>query len=218
MRQTGIITNWIDDKGFGFITPSQGGEQVFVHVTAFEPVRNRPTVNSHVTYVLKSDSRGRLRAEQVQYVEQNPGKSTTLWRRTVAIAVPLAFLGGVSVLSLTGKLAHEIMWLYGLASTAAFLLYAKDKAAARKNRRRTPEKRLHLLALVGGWPGAWVAQQLLRHKSRKPEFRAIFWVTVVLNCGAFAWALSPEGAAALKTTLDAIDAQWLRHAMIELAG
>lgn len=140
MRQTGTITNWIDDKGFGFITPSRGGEQVFVHVTAFKAARNRPAVNARVTYVLKNDSRGRLRAEQVQYVEQNPGKSTTLWRRTVAIAVPLAFLGGVATLSLSGKLAHEIVWLYGLASATAFLVYAKDKAAARRNRWRTPGK------------------------------------------------------------------------------
>jgi uncharacterized membrane protein YsdA (DUF1294 family) len=44
---------------------------------------------------------------------------------------------------------------------------------------KTPESNLHLLALAGGWPGALFAQQFLRHKSAKAEFRGTFWVTVV---------------------------------------
>ena len=47
---------------------------------------------------------------------------------------------------------------------------------------------LHLLDVAGGWPGGLVAQQLMRHKTAKPAFVAMFWTTVMLNMGGFvAW-------------------------------
>ncbi|CAN7381955.1 DUF1294 domain-containing protein [Acidovorax sp. LjRoot129] len=71
-----------------------------------------------------------------------------------------------------------------------FWTYAADKNAATQRRWRTPESSLHLLSLLGGWPGAWLAQQTLRHKSSKREFRAVYWLTVVVHCTALAaWVL-----------------------------
>jgi uncharacterized membrane protein YsdA (DUF1294 family) len=83
--------------------------------------------------------------------------------------------------------------VYLTLSLATFLIYAWDKSAAKAGRRRTPEKILHVLGLTGGWPGAILAQQLLRHKSGKREFQTVFWVTVMLNCGALIWLASPDG-------------------------
>jgi uncharacterized membrane protein YsdA (DUF1294 family) len=80
-------------------------------------------------------------------------------------------------------------------------MYAVDKSAASKGAWRTQESTLHLLALAGGWPGALVAQQKLRHKSRKHAFQSVFWLTVLLNCGAFVWLFSPTGAAALQSLI-----------------
>ena len=77
--------------------------------------------------------------------------------------------------------------VYGAASAAAVIVYAADKSAARRDDWRTPERTLHLLALVGGWPGALVAQTVFRHKTRKVSFRIMFWATVALNCAALAW-------------------------------
>jgi len=71
---------------------------------------------------------------------------------------------------------------YALASIVLFALYARDKRAARSGGRRIPEGALHLLAMVGGWPGALLAQTTLRHKTRKQPFRAVFVMTVLLNC------------------------------------
>jgi uncharacterized membrane protein YsdA (DUF1294 family) len=79
------------------------------------------------------------------------------------------------------------------ASLLAFLAYALDKSAARRGAWRTSEGTLHMLAVVGGWPGALLAQQLLRHKSTKAEFRAVFWFTVVLNVTGFVVLCSPIG-------------------------
>ena len=68
------------------------------------------------------------------------------------------------------------------------LLNWLDKYAAQQGQWRTPENTLHLFSLLGGRPGAWFAQQLLRHKSSKPSFRAVYRVTVVLRCLALtAW-------------------------------
>ncbi|MOA42630.1 hypothetical protein D3C78_1646950 [compost metagenome] len=62
--------------------------------------------------------------------------------------------------------------------------------AALRNRWRTPERTLHWLALLGGWPGAMLAQYWFRHKSTKPAFRRWFWATVLgngalLGCGLY---------------------------------
>jgi len=78
---------------------------------------------------------------------------------------------------------------YVALSTAAFALYGRDKAAAMNGGWRTPEITLHALSLLGGWPGALVAQRVFRHKTRKQSFRAIFWCTVIVNCVALAWLL-----------------------------
>lgn len=86
-----------------------------------------------------------------------------------------------------------ILPAYVLISLLTLIVYAVDKSAARQGRRRVRERTLHLLALAGGWPGALIAQRLLRHKSRKRPFRAVFWLTVVLNCAVCMWLLTPYG-------------------------
>jgi uncharacterized membrane protein YsdA (DUF1294 family) len=92
------------------------------------------------------------------------------------------------------RLPSAVGLAYVLASLACFTLYARDKAAARRGRRRTPERNLLLLGLAGGWPGALLAQQWLRHKTVKHPFRQLFWLTVGCNIAGFCWlarALAP---------------------------
>jgi len=95
--------------------------------------------------------------------------------------------------ALLGKLPFAALALYLGASTVTFLAYWLDKSAARNARRRTPENTLQLLGLIGGWPGALIAQQVLHHKTRKLSFQIVCWTTVVLNCGFLIWLLSPSG-------------------------
>ncbi len=74
-------------------------------------------------------------------------------------------------------------WIAGwlaLASLVTFAFYAWDKRRAVRNEWRTPEKILHLCALLGGWPGAFLAQRLLRHKNAKASFQIVFWLVVVI--------------------------------------
>jgi uncharacterized membrane protein YsdA (DUF1294 family) len=66
-------------------------------------------------------------------------------------------------------------------SVAAVLTYWWDKRRAETGGRRVPELTLHLLAFLGGWPGAWWAQRRLRHKTRKVPFQVAFWLLVAAH-------------------------------------
>lgn len=88
-----------------------------------------------------------------------------------------------------GHLPWLIAGGYLAVSIVAFIAYALDKSAAKNNRWRTQERTLHLLGLLGGWPGALLAQRVLRHKSKKTAFLLVFWLTVLINCAALVWVL-----------------------------
>jgi len=92
--------------------------------------------------------------------------------------------------------------VYLAVSLITYLVYAFDKTAAKDGAWRTKESTLHGLSLVGGWPGAVIAQQTLRHKSSKQSFRFIFWITVILNVAAFLWILTSAGGVALQSWSD----------------
>ncbi|WP_294622872.1 DUF1294 domain-containing protein [uncultured Roseovarius sp.] len=63
-----------------------------------------------------------------------------------------------------------LIWAVAI-NLAALLFMAWDKRAARKRRRRVPEKRLLWIAALGGTPGIFAAIHGLSHKTRKQPFR-----------------------------------------------
>jgi uncharacterized membrane protein YsdA (DUF1294 family) len=105
----------------------------------------------------------------------------------LAIGIATLFLAVICGLVARGMLPLGILILYLAASLAAVIAYGVDKSAAQNGRWRTPESTLHVLALMGGWPGALIAQRVFRHKSRKLSFRVAFLATVALNCVALLW-------------------------------
>lgn len=70
---------------------------------------------------------------------------------------------------------------YGGVSLISLFLYWSDKRAAEQSLQRTPEKVLHLSELLGGWPGALVAQQVLRHKTRKASYQQLCWLIILAH-------------------------------------
>ncbi|WP_109511599.1 DUF1294 domain-containing protein [Pseudomonas ovata] len=70
---------------------------------------------------------------------------------------------------------------YVLPSLLAVGLYRHDKRQAGQGGQRTPENLLHAVELLGGWPGALLAQQLFRHKTRKLSYQAVFWLIVIIH-------------------------------------
>lgn len=200
-RHHGRITTWKEDKGFGFITPSSGGDPVFVHIKSISNRRRRPVGGEIVTYVLATDGRGRTRAEVVAYSSDH--SRLAVWISGVAFSLVLAglFFGFVALSVFAGELPPWVLKGYQGASVLAFLTYAFDKSAARSGRWRTPESTLHIIGLLGGWPGALLAQRALRHKSGKLSFQISFWITVVLNCGALWWFFKLSGYAVIRSVV-----------------
>jgi len=201
MRSKGKITSWNDEKGFGFITPLAGGKRIFVHVSAFRNRDRRPAIDQIVTYAVSSDEQGRPRASQATLAGDRLARVRKQPGELLSIIAAVIFFIIILIAVLTSKVPGMILIIYLMVSLITYVAYAIDKSAAKKGAWRTQESTLHLLSLLGGWPGAVVAQKRLRHKSKKESFRAVFWMTVLLNCGLFAWLLTPAGSAALQSLI-----------------
>jgi uncharacterized membrane protein YsdA (DUF1294 family)/cold shock CspA family protein len=188
MPQQGRLTEWNDDRGFGFISPLDGSNKVFVHVSQFPRDTRRPQVLDLLGFSTETDERGRLRASDVRFLVPAAARHRE-HHETVdpsmavnALLVSGLFLGIIAVLTILAVIPPVIFVAYLILSVTSFAAYAVDKSAAQRGAWRTPESTLHLLALAGGWPGALCAQQSLRHKTIKQSFRRVFWGTVAGNC------------------------------------
>ena len=197
MRSKGKIASWNDDKGYGFITPLAGGKQVFIHVKALGNRNRRPEINDVVTYALSKDKQGRPCAANATLAGDKLKKKTAQKSSSSAILFSLLFLGAVFVSVMTGRLPLVIAIAYAALSMISFIAYALDKSAAQRGAWRTKEATLQLLSLAGGWPGALIAQQTLRHKSKKASFRTVFWTTVLVNLAVLVWLHTESGRAVL---------------------
>ncbi len=199
---SGKIKFWNDEKGYGFITPDNGGNDVFLHIKSFKRSSQRPEIGHLVSYDTTQGNKGRLQAVNVHYMDEKHSHSFVFTMATFSVLAAILFSIGISVSAYLGKIPEFILAVYVGASIITFITYALDKSAAKRGRWRTKERTLHLLALVGGWPGALIAQQTFRHKTRKESFRAVFWVTVLLNCGGLLWFSQPGS---VQKTIDFID-------------
>lgn len=202
MRLAGRISDWNDDKGYGFVVPSGGGDRAFVHVKAFQPGSRRPVDGDLISYAVARDARGRSNAIEVRFAGQRiaPRKSAKPAKRTtLPMRIPRRLLGGASLLvvvsgAAVGALPLVLAIACVLLSLVSYLAYWLDKEAAQRGARRIPESTLHLIDLLGGWPGALLAQQQFRHKTVKAPFQIAFWCSVVGNLAFAAWLLR-SGAA-----------------------
>ncbi|WP_296404920.1 DUF1294 domain-containing protein [Psychrobacter sp.] len=91
--------------------------------------------------------------------------------------------------TIMGKLSLSVLGWYFLIGVVTFFVYAKDKQAAQLGKWRTPETTLHVLSALGGWVGAMFAQNYLRHKTQKPDFRLAYYVTVLINLAALLYLI-----------------------------
>lgn len=185
-RRAGVLVDWHDAKGFGFIQDAADGRRLFAHVSAF-PSGRRPVAGRKVTYAVTRDQRGRPCADRVEYVGVVLRRRTRSRGTTAALGVAVAFLLAVAVMAALDALTVWAVPVYGVLSLITYAAYDSDKRAAVRRDQRVQESTLHLLGLLGGWPGALVAQRTLRHKTIKQPFRTIFWATVGANLAALAW-------------------------------
>lgn len=183
-RQSGTLTKWNDDRGYGFITLNGHSKPVFVHISEFDPSEARPSVGDGVEFEIVTDDLGRSKAVAVKR-----GRAVIV--RVVTPAGPsgyfilAAFVALFAVIAVRWPLPAWVYVVYIGMSVIAYALYALDKRAAAQGGWRTPEATLLLAGFLGGWPGAVVAQLTLRHKTRKRAFRLAFWSTVFFNVVVF---------------------------------
>lgn len=190
MRFDGKLKSWNDDRGFGFIEPLHGGQEIFVHIKSFPAGTGRPTVGLQLSFAVELGEQGKKRAISIQFtrLKKQPklprSESPAPWTLVRLLALPTFVIIYVFV-AWRWSVSPWIALIYLVASFLAFITYAIDKSAARHDRWRTPEATLHWFSLLCGWPGALLAQQLLRHKSAKQAFVSTFWITVVVNVAIF---------------------------------
>ena len=184
MHNNGKIVSWNDNKGYGFVAPSLEGKQIFIHIGAFNNKSYRPQVGQDITYSTGSDKQGRrcvikatLAGEKLQQNKSNNG--------LLSIISASIFFMIIAVSILKYNVSLTLFILYLTLSMITYSVYQNDKSAALIGTWRTPESFLHFLSLIGGWPGALVAQQKLRHKNKKQSVRFIFFITAILNCCVF---------------------------------
>lgn len=203
MRYQGKLTGWKDDQGFGFVIPNGGGVQAFVHIKAFSSRSRRPVEGDLITYEVTTEKSNRPRASNIRLVGERVASATSSDAGAFGTGVAVLFCSLLVLAALAGWLPFAVLEVYLVASVITFFMYALDKSAARNDMRRTKESTLHLLGLIGGWPGGLFAQKWLRHKSQKREFQTAFWTTVVLNCCVLGWLLINGGSAFVRPILGA---------------
>ena len=217
MQKQGTVVRWNAERAFGFIRSPGTDADVFFHVRDYRggsaPREGQAVVYEEIhvggkgpramavqpqaarTATASATRTAGARTSAAPRREQQPppraarsGRSPAL--RGLAFLLMALWLGLLAFGAWNGRLPW---WLLGAAvavNLLTFIVYAMDKSAAQSRQWRTSENTLHALALAGGWPAAWFAQQWLRHKSSKTEFRLVYWVTVVANCaGLGAWVM-----------------------------
>jgi uncharacterized membrane protein YsdA (DUF1294 family)/cold shock CspA family protein len=193
------LVQWDAGKGFGFLIPNAGGRKIFVHANEFTNRNTLPdlAVGALLTFEVGPDAQKRSCAKNVAtviapYVRRHgDGRAdarevASTWSQWLAIV----WFVIVSTLFALSMLPWKFFALWLGTNVVTYMFYAIDKSAAKRGGWRTSESSLHLLALVGGWPAAAIAQQRLRHKTSKAEFRRVFWFTVIANVGAMLWLVS----------------------------
>ena len=200
MRLVGRISNWNEDKGYGFVVPHDGGDRAFVHVKAFQFGSRRPVDDDLISYSTAKDGRGRTNAVDVRFAGQR------IDQRKPPRPIPRLAIGAIFLLAsmagaFFGMIPAVIAIGYALLSGLSYLMYTADKAAAGKGAQRIPESTLHFVDLLGGWPGALIAQQRSRHKTVKASFQSVFWFTVLANIAAVVWLVRSGIAQSLAASM-----------------
>lgn len=205
MKFQGKLLNWHEDKGFGFVEPNGGGIRAFVHIKAFSPSSRRPVTGDVIIYEVVTESNNRHKAINIQFAHDAARRSKQTKAKTggtASLVLIALFFSGLLVSTYLEKLPLIVIGVYLTMSILTFIAYAMDKSAAQNGRWRTQENTLHLFSILGGWPGAYYAQQKLRHKSSKTAFKSVYWVTVLINLGVLFWLHTEQGATVLSTLLN----------------
>lgn len=206
----GIINSWKKDKGFGFIRPSNGGKDVFIHLRDLKHSDYQPKLGDIVYFKVIADKDGKVRAydafiqgqaisnkhRQKTFRKNNPisKKSSPNYLVTPFILLVAACPFVFSAALIIDNYNFIPLFAYLLLSLITFIVYAYDKTKAHHNAWRVSEQTLHLLAFFGGWPGALITQRLIRHKNKKTSFQTTTWLIIFFHMAIWAGITLPNSA------------------------
>lgn len=204
--RSGQLIKWKDERGFGFVQPVDGSQDVFLHISEIKDSTRRPQVGDTIYYCVVNKNhkvcasnafilgaRSKTIAQPKQALSSSASSSSFPVMRMLLISVlPLA--GSIHFAWRTAIILSPInllpFILYAGLSWLTFILYADDKYRAEHGKWRTSEGALHSFELMGGWLGGFIAQQTLRHKSRKNSYQVVFWTIVIIHqIGWLTWFL-----------------------------
>jgi uncharacterized membrane protein YsdA (DUF1294 family)/cold shock CspA family protein len=179
---------WRDDKGFGFVRPETGEKDFFIHVSAFKKGMNRrPQVGDLIHFETATDAPEQRRISHAEIDGVVYEKSGGGVRKSPPMIDPFLVKTLASIPILLSiyqvwKTANPIPLVsYIFMSSLTILYYGVDKKHALIDRWRIPEFYLHCLELMGGWPGALLAQSEFRHKTKKSRYQRVFWAIVIMH-------------------------------------
>ncbi len=175
-RIAGVIAEWNDARGFGWVEVE--GKRSFAHIRDFAKSARRPKVGDEVSFLPGKDPKGRDCATRLKFKGGSPALPGLGWSNAV-ILLSLVLLPLASGLKLAAAPWILAAWLL-MASRMSWLQYSFDKERAQAGMNRLKERTLLAGDLVGGWPGGFLAQRKLRHKSRKWSYQLRFWLIVAL--------------------------------------
>lgn len=172
----GVIVDWRPRSPFGFAESGEG--KVFLHISNFVHPARWPENGDPVSFEMGQDDRGRPCAQDIVL---HVSGSVLHWRHLFELALLLT----LPALALPAFLDLLNLWwillCVGLNSFLAGLLQWVDKRYAITSKSRVPEATLHLFELLGGWPGSFLGQRVLRHKVSKGDYQVVFWAIVLVH-------------------------------------
>lgn len=190
----GIIETWKPAEGFGFIQPNEGGKDHFFHQSEIIGDQ-QPAEGKRVRYTVGRDAKGRYRAENITIEGDASLREKVSGQTKGRIGLPdlpnglqLSKIDSSRLLLFALPFLFALLtlsWLplalYILASLVGFGAITLDKRFAQEKMWRIPEATLHLIELLGGWPGSGLAQQVVRHKTQKGSYQLVFWLIATLH-------------------------------------
>ena len=169
---TAKIVEWDRQRGYGFL--QVGKQRVFLHRREFVEHHKQPAVGDAVRFMLGKDLKRRTYATNAVHVNDG-GRIMAL---TVFILVSLLVLPVISLQRRAADFRWVGAWVLVMGALA-YGAFALDKRRAWAKEWRLSEAEFHLLELLGGWSGTFLAQRRLRHKCSKGSYQVVFWLIVL---------------------------------------